>query len=88
MPSEVAERLQLFAFSSSKSSTSSFAVSLMTELETLCLEAISTLPEEAIAMYKGNKNVVNRLVGWVMKKSRGWADAMVAKEVLERMNLR
>lgn len=81
MPSEIAEQLQLFALSSS-------AASPTDELETLCLEAIAALPEEAVAMRKGNRNVMNKLVGWVMKSSKGRADAKAVKEVLERIKSR
>jgi aspartyl-tRNA(Asn)/glutamyl-tRNA(Gln) amidotransferase subunit B len=86
MPSEVAERLKLFALSSDTSAASSPANSSACELETLCREAIVAMPEEAAAMRSGHKNVANKLVGWVMKKSRGRADAKAVKEALERLN--
>jgi aspartyl-tRNA(Asn)/glutamyl-tRNA(Gln) amidotransferase subunit B len=87
MPSEMAERLQLYAFSSkpSRDVLSSSSTSPSPELESLCAEAISALPEEVEAMRKGSKNVVNKLVGRVMRSSRGRADASAIKVLLEKM---
>jgi aspartyl-tRNA(Asn)/glutamyl-tRNA(Gln) amidotransferase subunit B len=82
LPSELARELSLLAMPSTSSS----------ELEQLCQEAITALPEEAEVVRKskgkGSKsNVINKLVGMVMKKSRGRADARAVRELLERMIL-
>ena len=53
------------------------------ELYVLCGEAIRSLPDEVVAVKKGNKNVLNKIVGRVMKDSRGRADANVVKLLLE-----
>jgi aspartyl-tRNA(Asn)/glutamyl-tRNA(Gln) amidotransferase subunit B len=68
------------------SSTSSY------ELEQLCKEAIDALPEEAEVVRKcqgnGSKsNVINKIVGRVMKSSRGRADARAVRVLLEKMIL-
>ena len=81
MPSEIAKQLQLYSLSGPASAPSS------SQLEALCAEAISALPEEVKAMRKGSKNVVNKLVGRVMKSSRGRADATVVRTMLEKMIL-
>lgn len=65
MPSEVAEQLSLRSDGD--------------ELETWCEQAIATLVAEAAAARQGNINVVNKLVGYVMKLSRGTADAKAAR---------
>lgn len=51
-------------------------------LETICQEVIAKLPKEADKVRKGNDKVVMRLVGEVMKMSKGTADAKRAREVL------
>jgi aspartyl-tRNA(Asn)/glutamyl-tRNA(Gln) amidotransferase subunit B len=43
------------------------------------------MPDETAAARKGNKNVINKLVGTVMRQSRGRADARSVKEVLDRL---
>lgn len=83
MPSWLAGELSLAALPSATPATS--ATHSHTEIRTLCEEAILALPEEAAAAKKGNKNVLNKLVGRVMKSSRGRADARGAREVLEEM---
>ena len=82
MPSEIAKQLQLYSLSGDPASTPSSS-----QLEALCAEAISALPEEVKAMRRGSKNVVNKLVGRVMKSSRGRADATVVRTMLEKMIL-
>ena len=68
MPSEVAERLSLLSDGGGEN-----------ELDKWCDEAIATLTEEAQAARRGNLNVVNKLVGYVMKLSRGTADAKATR---------
>ncbi|KAF7346137.1 Glutamyl-tRNA(Gln) amidotransferase subunit B, mitochondrial [Mycena sanguinolenta] len=48
----------------------------------LCAAAIAALPSEAQAFRKGHKNVLNKLLGWVMKESRGRANSTQVKERL------
>ncbi|BEJ00419.1 hypothetical protein CcaverHIS631_0502760 [Cutaneotrichosporon cavernicola] len=52
------------------------------DLDGLCQEVIAKLPKEADKVRKGNEKVVMRLVGEVMKMSKGTADAKRAREVL------
>lgn len=54
-------------------------------LRTWCMDAIKALPEEAQRVRDGNKNVINRLLGHVMKTSRGRADAKAAKALLVQL---
>lgn len=44
-------------------------------IDKYCNEAIEALPEEANVVRNGNVKVLNKLVGLVMKKSKGRADA-------------
>ena len=55
------------------------------ELQTFCSNAIRALPAEAQAARDGNKNVINKLVGYVMKQSRGRADANAIRNELYRI---
>ncbi|KAF8208754.1 Glutamyl-tRNA amidotransferase B subunit [Mycena galopus ATCC 62051] len=48
----------------------------------LCAAAIAALPSEASAFRNGHKNVLNKILGWVMKESRGRADSKQVKERL------
>ncbi|KAJ7211482.1 Glutamyl-tRNA amidotransferase subunit B, mitochondrial [Mycena haematopus] len=48
----------------------------------LCAAAIVALPSEAKAFRKGHRNVLNKLLGWVMKESRGRADSTQVRECL------
>jgi aspartyl-tRNA(Asn)/glutamyl-tRNA(Gln) amidotransferase subunit B len=86
MPSKIAEELQLCALPSASQESPS-TILPPPELESLCAEAISALPEEVEAMRRGRRNVVNKLVGKVMKDSRGRADAIAVKQLLEKMIL-
>ncbi|KAH7919539.1 Glutamyl-tRNA amidotransferase B subunit [Leucogyrophana mollusca] len=54
-------------------------------LRVWCKEAIEALPDVAEAVRKGNPRVLNRLVGSVMQRSRGRADAQSVREMLEAM---
>ena len=55
-----------------------------TSVEALCDEAIRTFPEEAELIHGGKKNILMKLVGYVMKASRGRADAKLTRRILER----
>ena len=54
-------------------------------LAELCRAVIEKLPAEAESVRKGKEKVVMRLVGQVMKDSKGTADAKKAREVLLSM---
>ena len=71
MPSELAAEMSLLAVNDGDAS-----------LRTWCIEAIEALPGEAQRARGGNANVVNRLVGHVMKTSRGRANAKSARAML------
>ncbi|EPQ58946.1 Glutamyl-tRNA Gln amidotransferase B subunit [Gloeophyllum trabeum ATCC 11539] len=78
MPSQLARDMSLLALPADADNGTS-------ELEGWCREAMDALPSETAAARQGNRNVVNKLVGRVMKISRGRANALKAKEVIESM---
>lgn len=55
------------------------------DLKALCEDVVQKLPKEAERVRNGNEKVVMRLVGEVMKLSKGSADAKRAREVLLEM---
>lgn len=58
------------------------------ELQNLCQEAIAALPQQVEAFRSGqSQGVVNKIVGYVMRKSKGRTDAMAVRKALERMIL-
>ncbi|KAI5993624.1 GatB/GatE catalytic domain-containing protein [Pisolithus albus] len=71
-PSKLAKELGLIALSQDDSSL----------VKEWCLEAIKELPQQAEAARKGNLPVLNRLVGKVMKLSRGRANAETVRTLL------
>jgi len=58
-----------------------------TSLKSLCEAAISALPRESDVIRKGNEKVVMKLVGHVMKASRGTANARAAADMLREILL-
>ena len=74
MPSTIAHELSLYSAGNTDDT-----------LVTLCKEAIAALTEEAQAVRDGNRNVINKLVGFVMKRSRGTADAKAARDKLQEL---
>ncbi|KAF5322005.1 hypothetical protein D9619_000691 [Psilocybe cf. subviscida] len=87
---EVAADLQLLALASSPPSSSGSQTNLTSigsELQLLCESAVAELPSEVAAVRAGNKNVLNKIVGHVMKKSRGRADATAARQLVEQLIL-
>ncbi|KJA29670.1 hypothetical protein HYPSUDRAFT_60527 [Hypholoma sublateritium FD-334 SS-4] len=55
------------------------------ELHALCAAAVAALPREAAALRAGHTNVLNKLVGHVMRASRGRADALAVRAALEEI---
>lgn len=66
-------------------SRDSMALDANGALEALCADAIKALPQEAALVRAGKDKVVMRLVGEVMKRAKGRADAKAAKERLLAM---
>ncbi|KAF9509879.1 hypothetical protein BS47DRAFT_1300924 [Hydnum rufescens UP504] len=58
-----------------------------TSLKSLCEAAVSALPRESDVIRKGNEKVVMKLVGHVMKASRGTANARAAADMLREILL-
>lgn len=54
-------------------------------IEALCESAIAASPKEVESFRRGNEKVVMRIVGWVMKESRGTADAKKAAEIITNL---
>jgi aspartyl-tRNA(Asn)/glutamyl-tRNA(Gln) amidotransferase subunit B len=81
---EVAQELNILAFShgSTPAAQDEEKDDLM---EQLCAQAIEALPTEVDSFRKGNINVLNRIVGRVMKDSRGRANAQAARTAIERI---
>ncbi|CAE6493091.1 unnamed protein product, partial [Rhizoctonia solani] len=60
------------------------AASSASELAALCRTAISMLPKESELVAQGNDKVLMKVVGQVMRLSKGTADAQAAREELLR----
>lgn len=85
-PTQLANELQLIAlFSTPGSSSQSASSSPHSELRSLCEAAIQALPSEVTAFRAGNKNVLNKIIGHVMKQSRGRADARIVSNLVEQI---
>ena len=54
-------------------------------LEDLCARALAAQPGEVAKYRAGKVNVINKMLGWVMRESKGRADAREAKGVLEEL---
>ncbi|KIY73039.1 Glutamyl-tRNA amidotransferase B subunit [Cylindrobasidium torrendii FP15055 ss-10] len=52
------------------------------DLSAICQRVVEAMPKEVASFKSGNENVVNRLLGKVMKDTRGRADAHAAKTTL------
>ncbi|KAF8806231.1 Glutamyl-tRNA amidotransferase subunit B, mitochondrial [Phlegmacium glaucopus] len=82
-PTRLAHELQLTALPVTPDSSSlASSSSPHSELQSLCEAAIQALPSEVAAFRAGNKNVLNKIVGHVMKQSRGRADAKLVKTLV------
>ncbi|KAM6496151.1 Glutamyl-tRNA amidotransferase subunit B, mitochondrial [Amanita muscaria] len=82
---QVAQDLGLTAFSHSPIQNASADCQKHDVLLQLCAQAIVHLPAEVESFRRGNANVLNRIVGHVMKASRGRADAKAAGVIIARM---
>ncbi|KAI9513292.1 Glutamyl-tRNA amidotransferase B subunit [Russula earlei] len=54
-------------------------------LERLCSQAITDMPEEADAVRRGAPNVINKLLGRVMRSSKGTADPQSIRRTLQKL---
>ncbi|THV05019.1 glutamyl-tRNA amidotransferase [Dendrothele bispora CBS 962.96] len=80
---ELAQELDMLLVPSSKStSTALFASSEDDALHQICLRAIDALPSEIAAIKAGNSNVMNKVIGWVMRESKGKADVKRVREII------
>jgi aspartyl-tRNA(Asn)/glutamyl-tRNA(Gln) amidotransferase subunit B len=78
MPSKLAEESLGLGRHSTSSQLSS------QNLRTLCEEVVRAFPEESAKVKRlaGDAPVMNRLIGAVMKRSKGRADAVAARKIL------
>lgn len=86
----MAADLQLLALASTptvNSGSQPESTSANSELQLLCESAVAKLPGEVAAVRAGNQNVLNKIVGHVMKNSRGRADATAARKLVEQLIL-
>ncbi|KAI5893605.1 Glutamyl-tRNA amidotransferase B subunit [Schizophyllum commune H4-8] len=54
-------------------------------LKDLCARALAAQPAEVAKYRAGKVNVINKILGWVMRESKGRADAKEAKAMLEEL---
>ncbi|KAK7696254.1 hypothetical protein QCA50_000907 [Cerrena zonata] len=73
-PTKLAEQMSLLVSESDS-----------TSLRTWCKQIIAEMPEESQAIRNGHLNVVNKMVGRVMKLSKGRADAKAVRTTLETL---
>ena len=74
MPTKLAEELSLLAAEKDDD-----------VLEAWCTQAIAAMPQEAQRVREGNERVINRILGHVMKISRGRVVPEAAKTTLLNM---
>ncbi|KAL1023733.1 hypothetical protein UPYG_G00045340 [Umbra pygmaea] len=56
-----------------------------TEIHRICQEVVDTHPEQLQAIRDGNKRVLNKLIGLVQKETKGRADPVLVRAILEDM---
>lgn len=54
-------------------------------LRDVCMRAIDAFPSEVAAIRSGSKNAVNKLIGWIMRETKGKTNAKQAKEMIEQL---
>ncbi|KAF5333549.1 hypothetical protein D9611_002729 [Ephemerocybe angulata] len=88
---EVAEEQQLLSFPPTSPPPTSSTAGVTPEaenegaLDDVVLRAMAAMPKEVEALRAGRMGVMNKIVGWVMRESRGRADAKSVKEQIERL---
>jgi len=78
---DLARDLDLISFSSAPSSRGAEDGDLVA----ICQQAIDAMPSEIEAIRSGRLNVMNKVVGWAMKQTRGKVDANAVKATLKEM---
>ncbi len=86
-PKQLAHRLDLIALRTDDqvSSAGTAPTAGDIDLAAICQATISQMPAEVVAYRAGNVNVLNKIVGHVMKTTRGRANALVVKTALQAM---
>ncbi|KAF5363870.1 hypothetical protein D9756_000292 [Leucocoprinus leucothites] len=89
---KVASDLDVLALSPSSTSTPTNSTTSKSQetqakdpLIAICEKVIAAHPTEVTKVKKGHKNVLNTIVGAVMRESRGRADAKTVRTILERL---
>lgn len=78
---ELARRMDLLVATTDKS----LSPGTDEALRNVCMGAIDAFPSEVAAIRSGNENVVNKLIGWIMRETRGKTNAKQAKEMIEQL---
>ncbi|XP_020559544.2 glutamyl-tRNA(Gln) amidotransferase subunit B, mitochondrial isoform X3 [Oryzias latipes] len=55
------------------------------QLHSICQKVVDSHPDEVHAVRNGNKKVLNKLIGLVQKETKGRADPVLVKEILQQM---
>uniref|UniRef100_A0A4W6EPF3 Glutamyl-tRNA(Gln) amidotransferase subunit B, mitochondrial n=1 Tax=Lates calcarifer TaxID=8187 RepID=A0A4W6EPF3_LATCA len=58
-------------------------VSDTAQLHSICQKVVDSNPDEVLAIRNGNKKVLNRLIGLVQRETKGRADPVLVKEILQ-----
>ncbi|KAJ7579223.1 glutamyl-tRNA amidotransferase [Mycena floridula] len=79
---DLAEEMQLMSLSSDSKASEA---SKQQDIHLICYKAIEALPSEVAAIRAGNRNVINKVIGWVIKETRGRADANLIRKFIEEL---
>lgn len=82
---QIAKNLDLLALIPSTTPASTSSKPDEDPLIAFCKSTVLAMPSEVSAARNGNKNVLNKLIGAVMKQSRGRLDARRVREVIEQL---
>ncbi|KAI3352468.1 hypothetical protein L3Q82_005423 [Scortum barcoo] len=59
-------------------------VSDAAQLHSICQKVVDSHPDEVLAIKNGNKKVLNKLMGLVQKETKGRADPVLLREILQK----
>ncbi|KAF5370736.1 hypothetical protein D9758_001818 [Tetrapyrgos nigripes] len=80
---EIAEQLDMLLTPSTTTIPAASDVSPEDDaLHRACLRAIDVLPSEIAAIKAGNSNVMNKVIGWVMRETKGKADVKRIRDII------
>jgi aspartyl-tRNA(Asn)/glutamyl-tRNA(Gln) amidotransferase subunit B len=79
---EIAEQLDMLLTPSTPAASTSSISPEDDVLHHACLRAIDALPSEIAAIKAGNPNVMNKVIGWVMRETKGKADVKRIRDII------